>query len=114
MVAVCGLAAALASGVPWPAHLTSAVQAAVRRPIISQRGKFFTPPEVSFPLGSTLRVDNDDNVAHSVLLTSPDGQTTNLGTQPPGVPTDIVLDKLGDYMARCGIHPRMKLLVHVR
>jgi len=81
---------------------------------IGQKGKVFSLEEISIPVGETIRVVNDDNVLHSLLLTAPDGQRSALGTQKPGEQTDITLDQLGDYVTRCGIHPGMKLLIHTR
>lgn len=90
------------------------VQAQIHKPIISQIGKVFSPGEVSMPVGAILRVDNDDNVPHSLIVTSPDGQRNNLGTKQPGESVDIPFGKSGEYLARCGIHPAMKLVVRVR
>jgi len=81
---------------------------------IGQRGKVFSVTETSSPVGGTIRIVNDDAVAHSLLLTAPDGKRRGFGTQKPGDHTDITLDQAGDYMARCGIHPGMKLLIHTQ
>lgn len=90
------------------------VNAALHKPIISQIGKVFSPGEVTMPVGATIRIDNDDDVPHSLILSSPDGKRANLGTKQPGEATDIPLMQSGDYLARCGIHPAMKLVVRVR
>ncbi len=60
------LAALVIGALPLSAAL---VHAQIHKPIISQIGKIFSPGEVSMPLGATMRVDNDDNVPHSLILT---------------------------------------------
>lgn len=81
---------------------------------ISQKGKTFTPGELSREVGATLRIANDDAIPHNIQFMTPDGENKNLGLQMPGDHSDIVIEKLGDYMVRCGIHPKMKLVVHAR
>ncbi len=81
---------------------------------IGQKGKVFSLEEISIPVGSVIRVVNDDNVLHSLILNSPDGRHANLGTEKPGEHMDITIAQMGEYTARCGIHPTMKLVVHAR
>lgn len=104
---LCGCAFAgvvIAGGAYGAIHMTE----------IGQRGKVFSLEEVSLPVGGTIRVINDDNILHSLLLTTPDGTRTNLGTEKPGEHMDFTMETLGDYIARCGIHPAMKLVIHAR
>ncbi len=82
--------------------------------LVSQKGKIFTPDELTQGSGSTLRIDNDDTIPHNVQVTTPDGENRNMGMQKPGEFADVVLDKSGDFMVRCGIHPKMKLVIHAR
>lgn len=98
------IVAALAAGGAMAAHITE----------IGQKGKVFSLEEISIPAGSVIRVVNDDNVLHSLILNTPDGQRTNLGTEKPGEHMDITIAQVGEYTARCGIHPAMKLVVHAR
>ena len=86
----------------------------VHRPPVSQRGKTFSPAEMSMPAGTTIRVDNDDDVVHNLRIISPDGSKRDFGMQKPGESTEVDLLKLGEYMVRCNIHPAMKLIVHVK
>ena len=81
---------------------------------ISQKGKMFDPVELSREVGGMVRINNDDGIPHNVQVMNPDGENKNLGLQMPGDHTDIALEKLGDYMVRCGIHPKMKMVLHVR
>ena len=83
-------------------------------PGVSQKGKIFAPDELSRTAGGTVRIENDDAIPHNVQVTTPDGDKKNLGLQMPGDHADIALDKSGDYMVTCGIHPKMKLVVHVQ
>ena len=80
--------------------------------LVSQKGKTFAPDELSEAAGMTLRITNDDDVSHNIIVTAPGGSPKNLGVQKPGDSVSVPLDQTGDYMIRCGIHPKMKLAVH--
>lgn len=86
-----------------------AVQSAV-----GQKGKMFAPEELSRAKGDLVRIDNDDNIPHNVMVTPPGGDRKNLGLQMPGDHAEIPVDQVGDYQVICGIHPKMKLVVHVQ
>ncbi len=94
--------------------IAGAAYAEVHKPIIGQKNKVFSLQEVNMPQGATIRVENDDNIVHTLLITKPDGIRSDLGLQKPGEQLDITLEQLGDYMVRCGIHPAMKMVVHTR
>lgn len=79
--------------------------------IISQKGKVYSPDEITLAVGGTVRIDNDDNIPHNAHVTRPGGEASNLGLQSPGQHVDIILEKPGDYTVRCGIHPKMKLVI---
>jgi plastocyanin len=81
---------------------------------VSQKDKTFSSEDLKQTVGSTLRISNDDTVAHNVQMTTPSGETRNFGVQKPGESVEAPLEKAGDYAVRCGIHPRMKLSVHVQ
>lgn len=81
-------------------------------PSVSQAGKTFSPGEIAAGLGQSVRIVNDDIVPHNVQITGPDGETRNLGLQMPGDRADVAIDTLGDFMVHCGIHPKMKLVIH--
>lgn len=91
-----------------------AVQAALHLPVIGQRNKVFSVGEMNVPSGATIRIANDDDVVHTLRVTTPDGSRRDHGLQKPGETTDITLDKVGDYTVRCNIHPGMKMVVHVK
>ena len=81
---------------------------------VGQKGKMFAPDEMSRAKGDIVRIDNDDNIPHNVQVTGPAGDRRNLGLQMPGDHADVATDQPGDYLVVCGIHPKMKLVVHVR
>jgi plastocyanin len=115
MTAVCGFAVigGAYAARPWNHTIVGVMDAALHMPIIGQKGKVFSLAEVSEPVGATIRVVNDDDVPHTLRITAPDGDKSDFGLQKPGEYSDISLEKLGDYMARCNIHPNMKLVIHV-
>lgn len=82
--------------------------------MVGQKGKIFTPDEISRAKGETLRIANDDSIPHNVQFVSPSGDKKNLGLQMPGDHADVAVDQIGDYQVVCGIHPKMKLVVHVQ
>lgn len=91
----------------------AAAFAAVATPTISQKGRIFSPAEVTIPVGASIRVDNDDDVLHHVYVESP---TFNFdsGEQPPGRQVAIRFTARGTFDVQCEIHPKMLLRVQVR
>ena len=82
--------------------------------IISQKGKQFQPGMISLHPGERIVVVNDDaNFIHHAYVDAPD-LTFDSGDQEPAARTAITFPKKGDFMVLCGIHPKMKLVVHVR
>jgi plastocyanin len=80
---------------------------------ISQRDRDFWPKEIMIKRGEALRFINDDGeLLHHAYLSS-DSFTFDSGDQQPGSKFDVVFPVAGDYMVLCGIHPKMKLAVHV-
>jgi plastocyanin len=80
---------------------------------ISQRDREFKPREIIIRRGETLRFINDDGeLLHHAYLSS-DTFDFDTGDQQPGSQFDVVFSVAGDYTVLCGIHPKMKLGVHV-
>jgi plastocyanin len=80
---------------------------------ISQKDREFRPREILIKRGETLRFINDDGeLLHHAYLSS-DTFSFDSGDQQPGSKFDVVFTVAGDYMVLCGIHPKMKLAVHV-
>lgn len=86
--------------------------ACAEQTLVSQKGKIFAPDELTLTVGATARIDNDDNVLHNITVITPSGDIRNSGLQKPGEHADVLLDKPGDYVIHCGVHPKMKLVVH--
>jgi plastocyanin len=79
---------------------------------IHQQGRVFSSESVTIKKGEALTFLNDDSVPHNILSTSK-GNEFNLGSQPPGMSTDVTFKEAGDVQVICAIHPRMKMMVKV-
>jgi plastocyanin len=80
---------------------------------ISQKDREFRPREIIVKRGETLRFINDDGeLLHHAYLSS-ETFDFDTGDQQPGSRFDVVFSVAGDYTVLCGIHPKMKLGVHV-
>ncbi|QPF84209.1 methylamine utilization protein [Bradyrhizobium genosp. L] len=80
---------------------------------ISQKDREFKPAEISIKRGEVLRFINDDGeLLHHAYL-STDAFSFDSGDQQPGSKYDVAFTVPGDYTVLCGIHPKMKLAVHV-
>ncbi|MDF0516708.1 methylamine utilization protein [Bradyrhizobium yuanmingense] len=81
--------------------------------LISQKDQEFRPREIMIKRGDALRFVNDDGeLLHHAYLSS-DKFEFDSGDQQPGSQFDVVFSVGGDYTVLCGIHPKMKLAVHV-
>ncbi len=79
---------------------------------ISQKGRNFTPGDVTVKQGDMVRFVNDDFYGHNVYSET-EGGSFDIGLQPPGEERDVVLEKLGIIDVRCRIHPRMRMKITV-
>jgi plastocyanin len=80
---------------------------------ISQKDREFRPKEIAIKRGEALRFINDDGeLLHHAYLSS-DTFSFDSGDQQPGSKYDVIFNVAGDYTVLCGIHPKMKLAVHV-
>ena len=93
----------------------SLVSLAANEPLrVSQKERAFAPGEVAIRRGDALRLVNDDyDLLHHAYIES-DTFSFDSGDQQPGSKTDIRFPVSGDFKILCGIHPKMKLVVHVR
>jgi plastocyanin len=89
----------------------SAVAFAAERSI-GQKGKVFSESAITIKKGDIVVFVNDDNVTHNVM-TIGSVADFNIGSQAPGVSTPITIEKPGEFMIVCAMHPRMKLVVNV-
>ena len=81
---------------------------------VSQKGREFTPREVTLKRGEAILVVNDDaDLRHHAYIDS-DKFTFDSGDQEPGSKTSIAFPVAGTFEVLCAIHPKMKLSVHVQ
>jgi len=81
--------------------------------VISQKKRKFEPKVVTAKVGDTVLFVNDDRFAHNIFSETP-GFEFNIRKQLPGDSDIITLDKAGEFVLRCAIHPRMKLKIIVQ
>jgi plastocyanin len=82
--------------------------------IVSQKDRQFAPHELSIKRGETVQIVNDDgDLRHHAYIES-DNFNFDSGDQEPGSRTNITIPVAGDFNVLCAIHPKMKLIVHVR
>ena len=81
---------------------------------VSQKGRAFTPLDVTLKRGDTVLIVNDDaDLRHHAYIDS-DKFTFDSGDQEPGSKTSIAFPVAGTFEVLCAIHPKMKLNVHVQ
>ncbi|MCJ2068136.1 methylamine utilization protein [Methylobacterium sp. J-030] len=82
--------------------------------IISQKGKRFGPGDVALHVGEHITVVNDDdNFVHQANVEA-ETFAFDSGDIEPGAKAVITFPTEGDFTVLCGIHPKMKLAVHVQ
>lgn len=82
--------------------------------IVSQKGRQFSEKSLDIAKGDTVRIINDDgNLRHHAYVKS-DQFSFDSGDQEPGTTAEILFSKSGEFYILCGIHPKMKLAVHVK
>jgi plastocyanin len=82
--------------------------------VISQKGRQFRPDKITINRGDTLEIVNDDgDLRHHAYIDS-DRFKFDSGDQEPGSKTKVTFTVAGDFNVLCAIHPKMKLVVHVK
>jgi plastocyanin len=81
--------------------------------VVSQYGRRFSIDSVTVKKGMALTFLNDDTVPHNVVSITK-GNEFDLGSQRPGMSTDVAFTTVGEVSVICAIHPRMRMLVTVR
>ena len=80
---------------------------------VSQKGRAFQPGELTIRRGETVQIVNDDgDLLHHAYVDS-ERFSFDTGDQEPGSKTDVLFPVAGTFSVLCGIHPKMKLTVHV-
>lgn len=81
---------------------------------ISQKGREFSPAEISISRGESIQIMNDDgDLLHHAYIES-SRFSFDSGDQQPGSKTKITFTETGNFNVLCAIHPKMKLVVHVK
>lgn len=81
---------------------------------VSQKGRKFNPLSVDIVKGGAIIIVNDDgDLLHHAYIES-DTFSFDSGDQQPGSRTKITFPVSGEFKVLCGIHPKMKLIVHVQ
>ena len=80
---------------------------------VSQKGREFRPGAISVARGQVVTIVNDDaDLLHHAYVES-DTFNFDSGDQQPGSKVALAFTTAGDFKVLCGIHPKMKMLVHV-
>jgi plastocyanin len=81
---------------------------------VSQKGREFTPGQLTIKRGETIEIVNDDgDLLHHAYIDS-DKFKFDSGDQQPGSKTEITFPVAGQFDVLCAIHPKMRLEVHVQ
>ena len=92
---------------PAPAFAADAAHTVV------QKGRTFHPGEVTINKGEALTFANDDEFIHQIYV---DGKDFSFDTseKSPGEFISEIFTQSGTFEVQCHIHPKMKLIVHVK
>ncbi len=105
---------ALAIALIGPLSIGGSASGDVADITVSQKGRKFDPLSVDLATGGALMIVNDDgDLLHHAYVES-ETFSFDSGDQKPGSRTRVVFSVAGDFKVLCGIHPKMKLLVHVQ
>jgi plastocyanin len=103
----------LAAGIWWRVTSPQPTMAA-RQYEVSQRGRAFTPSDLTISRGDVVRIVNDDgDLSHHAYVAAPNFNFDS-GDQEPGRDVLVTFDVPGTFNVLCGIHPKMHLTVTVR
>jgi len=81
--------------------------------IVLQKGRHYAPTDLYLRLGDTITLRNgDESLTHHAFIEA-DRFAFDAGDQEPGTETRLTLKEPGDFVIQCGIHPKMKLTIHV-
>ncbi|AYO84452.1 MULTISPECIES: hypothetical protein [Methylobacterium] len=94
-------------------HAAWATLSATTR-LVLQKGRHYVPTDLFLRRGDTITLRNEDaNQTHHAFIEA-DRFSFDAGDQEPGTETRLVLKEPGDFVIQCGIHPKMKLTIHVQ
>lgn len=78
--------------------------------VIAQSGRAFHPGEIAIAKGDTLTFTNQDDFIHQVYVPG----LFDSDERAPGQTLTESFPEAGTFEVRCHIHPKMKLVVHVK
>jgi plastocyanin len=81
--------------------------------VIAQKGRAFHPGEVTINRGESLTFTNDDEFIHQIYVAG-DGFDFDSDEKNPGEDLTETFTVPGTFEVRCHIHPKMRLIVHVK
>jgi plastocyanin len=77
---------------------------------IVQQGRTFRPGEIAINRGETLTFTNNDEFIHQIYVAG----LFDSDERAPGQNISESFPDAGTFEVRCHIHPKMKLVVHVK
>ena len=80
---------------------------------IVQKGRAFHPGEITINRGESLTFTNNDEFIHQIYVAG-DGFGFDSDEKNPGENITETFTAPGTFEVRCHIHPKMRLLVHVK
>jgi len=81
--------------------------------VVKQEDRSFSQTEITVKPGDKLVFTNSDAVTHNVFSKS-EANAFDIRVQKPGEASVVEFKQEGDTEVRCAIHPRMKIIVHVK
>ena len=80
---------------------------------VDQNKERFNMDSLAVKVGDNISFTNSDTVKHNLTVVTPEEESNNLGTEPPGAVVKYSPPKKGTYDIRCKIHPTMKMKIKV-
>ena len=80
---------------------------------VVQKGRAFRPAEVTINRGESLTFTNNDEFIHQIYVNGA-GFSFDSDERAPGQNLTESFTQSGTFEVRCHIHPKMKLVVHVK
>jgi plastocyanin len=81
--------------------------------IVIQKARQFGFQAVTLKAGGSIVLSNEEATAVHHAYIEADGVRRDFGDQAPGTRTTMVFSQRGNFLVLCGVHPKMKLAVHV-
>ena len=107
-MSVVALIVALAAAGSARADLSNVIR------IVLQKGRHYNPTDLFLRRGDTITLINGDESAIHHAFIEADRFAFDAGDQEPGKQATLTLKDPGDFIIQCGIHPKMRLTLHVQ